>query len=116
MTKRIQTRERIIDVANRLFYEEGIRAVSVDTISEKAGISKKTLYYHFKNKEELIAAHLSDLQELARHIVLLMDGVFSTVLIHRDAAYADCAARAARAMIAAAPRTAAPGRAGQAPR
>ena len=59
MAKRIQTRERIIDVANRLFYEEGIRAVSVDTISEKAGISKKTLYYHFKSKDDLIAAYLT---------------------------------------------------------
>jgi len=52
------TRDRIIDASSRLFYAKGIRAVSVDTIAEKAGITKKTLYYHFKSKDELIATYL----------------------------------------------------------
>ena len=51
-------KERIIDAANRLFYAEGIRAVSVDAIAEKAGLTKKTLYYHFKSKDDLIEAYL----------------------------------------------------------
>jgi AcrR family transcriptional regulator len=53
-----QTRERIVAAAARLFYNEGIRAASVDAIAEKAGITKKTLYYHFRSKDELIAAYL----------------------------------------------------------
>jgi len=53
-----QTRERIVAAAARLFYAEGIKAVSVDAVAEKAGITKKTLYYHFKSKDELIAAYL----------------------------------------------------------
>lgn len=52
------TRERIIQAAARLFYNEGIRAASVDAIAEKAGVTKKTLYYHFRSKDELIAAYL----------------------------------------------------------
>ncbi|WP_319413168.1 TetR/AcrR family transcriptional regulator [uncultured Cohaesibacter sp.] len=52
-------RERIIDAANRLFYQEGIRAVSVDAVAEKAGVTKKTLYYHFKSKDDLITAYLT---------------------------------------------------------
>lgn len=52
-------RERIIDAANRLFYREGIRAVSVDAVAEKAGVTKKTLYYHFKSKDDLITAYLT---------------------------------------------------------
>jgi AcrR family transcriptional regulator len=52
------TRERIVTAAARLFYNEGIRAASVDAIAEKAGITKKTLYYHFRSKDELIAAYL----------------------------------------------------------
>ena len=52
-------KERILDAANRLFYGEGIRAVSVDAIAAKAGITKKTLYYHFKSKDDLVAAYLS---------------------------------------------------------
>src|SRR5579872_2697538 len=53
-----QTRERIIAAAARLFYNEGIRAASVDAIAEKAGVTKRTLYYHFKSKDDLIAAYL----------------------------------------------------------
>jgi AcrR family transcriptional regulator len=52
------TRERIIDAASRLFYAEGIRSVSVDAVAEKAKLTKKTLYYHFRSKDELIAAYL----------------------------------------------------------
>ena len=53
-----QTRERIVTAAARLFYNEGIRAASVDAIAERAGVTKKTLYYHFRSKDELIAAYL----------------------------------------------------------
>lgn len=52
------TRDRIVDAANTLFYSEGIRAVSVDAIAEKAGLTKRTLYYHFRSKDDLIAAYL----------------------------------------------------------
>lgn len=55
----IPTRERIVVAANRLFYREGIRAVSVDAVADEAGITKKSLYYHFKSKDDLIAAYLS---------------------------------------------------------
>ena len=53
-----ETRARIVTAAARLFYDEGIRAASVDAIAEKAGVTKKTLYYHFGSKDELIAAYL----------------------------------------------------------
>lgn len=52
------TRERIIEAAGKLFYGEGIRAVSMDAVAEKAGVTKRTLYYHFRSKDDLIAAHL----------------------------------------------------------
>lgn len=52
------TRERILQAAVRLFHGEGIRAVSVDAVAAKAGVTKRTLYYHFRSKDELIAAYL----------------------------------------------------------
>ncbi len=52
------TRERIVSAASRLFYAEGIRAVGVDAVAEAAGVTKRTLYYHFKSKDDLIAAYL----------------------------------------------------------
>lgn len=53
------TQERIISAASRLFYSEGIRAVGVDAVAEKAGVTKKTLYYHFKSKDDLVTAYLA---------------------------------------------------------
>lgn len=179
-------RERILDAANNLFYGQGIRAVSVDAIAAKAGITKKTLYYHFKSKDDLIEAYLTSRdqpnlallmkwfdeadgmlpdkveamftqlaqsarhpkwkgcgflrtaaelvnmpghpamkvgalhkkkfetwlrsvfrdhnavnpQELARHVILLLDGAFSTMLVHLDPAYIESAGRAARELTA----------------
>lgn len=52
------TKDRILDAASKLFYAEGIRSVSVDAIAEKAQLTKRTLYYHFKTKDDLIAAYL----------------------------------------------------------
>ncbi|GIT89510.1 TetR/AcrR family transcriptional regulator [Roseobacter sp. OBYS 0001] len=178
-------KDRILDAANRLFYSEGIRAVSVDAIAAKAGLTKKTVYYHFKSKDDLIEAYLmsrdqpnltlfrkwfeeadgrlaekieaiflnlamsaqhpkwkgcgflrtaaelanmpghpamkvgaahkkkfeawlSDVfdsysvakpDELARQIVLLMDGAFSTMLVHRDPAYIEEAGKVAKCIV-----------------
>ncbi|MGK9282299.1 MULTISPECIES: TetR/AcrR family transcriptional regulator [Sinorhizobium] len=58
MTTAPNTRERIVSAASTLFYAEGIRAVGVDAVAEAAGVTKRTLYYHFKSKDDLIAAYL----------------------------------------------------------
>ncbi|USI75149.1 TetR/AcrR family transcriptional regulator [Sphingomonas morindae] len=180
------TRDRIIDAASALFYGEGIRAVSMDAVAAKADIAKKTLYYHFRSKDDLIAAYLEardapnlrlfqswfdeaqgdvadkirsvflhlatsarhrkwkgcgflrtsvelfdvpghpaiaaarvhkrrvedwlctildsaghgqNARRLARHLILLMDGGFAVVLLHRDASYMESAADAAVTLI-----------------
>jgi len=58
MTTVIPTRERIVSAAIKLFYGEGIRSVSMDAVAEKAGVTKRTLYYHFQSKDDLVAAYL----------------------------------------------------------
>ena len=52
--------------------------------------------------ERFIDAGISNAPELARHIIILMDGAFSTMLMHREPDYAVAAAEAARAMVSAA--------------
>jgi AcrR family transcriptional regulator len=52
------TSQRIVSAASKLFYDEGIRRVSMDAVAEKAGVTKRTLYYHFKSKDDLVAAYL----------------------------------------------------------
>ncbi|WLT33205.1 TetR/AcrR family transcriptional regulator [Geothrix sp. PMB-07] len=182
------TRDRIIEAASKLFYSEGIGGVSVDAVAERAGVTKRTLYYHFLSKDDLIAAYLEGRDqpnlalmarwfkeaeggpatkaqaifihlakaarhpkwkgcgflrtiaelaampghpavkigarhkrsfetwlarefadqgedtaaELARHIVILLDGAFSAALTHRDAAYLEAAGRAANQLVASA--------------
>jgi AcrR family transcriptional regulator len=49
---------RILDSASRLFYDNGIHAIGVDTIAADAGVTKKTLYDRFGSKEALVAAYL----------------------------------------------------------
>ncbi|MGQ4274037.1 TetR/AcrR family transcriptional regulator [Terrihabitans sp. B22-R8] len=180
------TRDRILEAAGKLFHAEGIRAVSVDAVAEKAGLTKRTLYYHFRSKDDLIAAYLDTRDQpnlalfqrwfaeteggtadkvrgvfrnlaasarhpkwkgcgflrtsvelvqmpghpaivagrahkkrvedwlcsvvaegrsedqarlLARQIVLLLDGAFAVVLLHRDPAYMDSAGEAAARLI-----------------
>ena len=58
VTRRRPGAERLLEAASELFYREGIRAVGVDTVSERAGVSKRTLYNRFGGKDELVAEYL----------------------------------------------------------
>lgn len=51
-------RQRILETADRLFYQEGIRAVGIDRIVADAGVAKMSLYKHFPSKDDLILAVL----------------------------------------------------------
>lgn len=51
-----KTSDRVLDAAVRLFNRRGTKAVTTNHIAEAAGISPGNLYYHFRNKEEIIRA------------------------------------------------------------
>ena len=51
-----QVRERILDVASQLFYQQGIQAVGVDAIIVKADVARMSFYRHFKSKDGLVVA------------------------------------------------------------
>jgi len=48
------TRTEILDVAFELFTEKGYDATSLREISERLGITKAALYYHFRSKEDIL--------------------------------------------------------------
>jgi AcrR family transcriptional regulator len=60
-------REHLIDTAIVLFAERGYHATGIDTILDKSGVSKKTLYRHFRSKDELILAALKKYDGLFRN-------------------------------------------------
>ena len=51
-------RERILQAADRLFYQQGINATGVATLAEEAHVSTRTLYQHFATKNALVEAYL----------------------------------------------------------
>lgn len=53
-----KARQRILETADRLFYEDGFRAVGIDRIIAEARVAKATLYVHFPSKDDLILAVL----------------------------------------------------------
>ena len=50
----MELKDRIIEVATELFLETGIKSVTMDIIAETMGISKRTLYKTFSDKNQLI--------------------------------------------------------------
>jgi AcrR family transcriptional regulator len=57
------TRKRILAAALRLFNESGTAAVSTNHIAAEAGLSPGNLYYHFRNKVEIVRALVEALLE-----------------------------------------------------
>lgn len=68
----MNTKERIMDVALHMFSEKGYEATSIRNICSEVGIKESTLYYHFKNKQDildsLVTKFKSHIAELLSHI------------------------------------------------
>jgi AcrR family transcriptional regulator len=60
--KKASPRQKLLAAADELFSTEGIHAVGIDRVIEKAGVAKGSLYYNFSGKDELIKEFL-----LGRH-------------------------------------------------
>jgi len=54
--KAMVQKERILAGAEELFFKAGIRSVTMDDIAKHLGISKKTIYVFFKDKDEVVTA------------------------------------------------------------
>ena len=52
----MEAKERILGKAHELFHRYGIRSVSMDDIAAQLGMSKKTLYQYYADKDELVNA------------------------------------------------------------
>lgn len=69
--KRRETSERIIEKGLKLFVKNGYEATTLDAIAEAAGISRRTFFYYFKSKEDiLLTAHDNGFREALRLTML----------------------------------------------
>src|SRR3984957_19507613 len=53
-------RKRILEVADRLFYADGVRATGTEKIMSIAEVAKATFYRHFESKDALVLAYLEN--------------------------------------------------------
>ncbi|WP_208995839.1 TetR/AcrR family transcriptional regulator [Pannonibacter tanglangensis] len=63
------TRERLIDAAMDVVFQDGARRLSLEAVAERAGVSKGGLLYHFRSKSELLQAMVD------RHLVQLTEAI-----------------------------------------
>jgi len=50
--------EQLLDAAEQLFYRDGIRAISVDAVVQRAGVDKMSVYRKFSSKADPVVAYL----------------------------------------------------------
>jgi AcrR family transcriptional regulator len=73
-----RARERILQTADRLFYNEGIHAVGIQRVVAESEVTRVTLYRHFPSKTDLIDAYLDRRAQYDR------DQIGGIIDAHRD--------------------------------
>ncbi|UYO46557.1 TetR/AcrR family transcriptional regulator [Rhodopseudomonas palustris] len=68
--KRRETLQRISDAALELFLDKGFDATTLDEIAEAAGISRRTFFYYFASKDDILTAYLGRRTDELRAAVL----------------------------------------------
>ena len=62
--KHSNARDKIVEAASALFFTQGYQATTIDDVIERSGVSRPTLYNHFKTKEELCVEYLRERRQL----------------------------------------------------
>jgi len=55
--------EHLLEAAGELFYHQGVRAVGIEAVVERAGVNKMSLYRQFASKDDLVVAYLKRCDE-----------------------------------------------------
>ena len=71
----MSTRDKIMDVALNMFSERGYEAVSIRDICGEVGIKESTLYYHFKNKKDILDSLIEKFREHIDSLLVHVDEI-----------------------------------------
>ncbi|SPL69556.1 TetR/AcrR family transcriptional regulator [Acinetobacter stercoris] len=72
-SKTLKTKDRILQISLQLFNERGERSVTTNHIAAELGISPGNLYYHFRNKQEIIKELMEQYQKETLDMLALPD-------------------------------------------
>jgi len=56
--KKLGVRDRIVETASDLFYNQGYNQTGINQIIDQAGVAKASMYQHFRSKEDIAVAYL----------------------------------------------------------
>jgi len=77
-------RQRIIEEASELFAKSGIKNLTMGDLAKHLGISKRTIYENFKNKEELLIACIDDFnvenEDFPKKVLAMADNMVEAML------------------------------------
>jgi AcrR family transcriptional regulator len=76
MSSQSDTKNRILEAAEILFSEKGFSGTGIDEIAKRAEITKSVIYYHFKNKEDILQQMFRRFTDLAFASKTQMGGQF----------------------------------------
>lgn len=65
-----ETTIKVVELASKIFFKQGIKSVTMDDIARRFVMSKRTLYQLFADKEELLLACLQHSEQLQRERIL----------------------------------------------
>lgn len=77
-TKGSQNRERIVEAADDLFYQQGYNQTSFAEVAESTGIPKGNFYYYFKSKDELLHAVIEYRLDVIKTLLTETEANYST--------------------------------------
>lgn len=78
----MEVKERIIEKAGDLFYQYGIKNTSMDELASSLGISKRTIYENFRDKEDILLSLLIKLrEERDKHFSVFLSEKYNVVEI-----------------------------------
>lgn len=75
-----EIRERIASQAGELFMQHGVKSVSMDEIASRLGMSKRTIYQHFTDKEEILISFMERTEEKQLAVLKEFSGTLPTVI------------------------------------
>lgn len=90
--KKRETKKRITEKGIALFLKQGVDQTTLDEIAAAAGISRRTFFYYFKSKDEILLSVLSGMGEMLTNAVRMASNHSTPMVAARDAVLSVCKA------------------------